>query len=115
MFRRHWHECANLERVWNIFVTGACKGCWSSLLVEDFLRLAACSSATICLHHDCSRLCRSHIVHRSGRPSHNGTLIVLLSLILHHERQLLLRKTIVDVAARLLRAVHDLGILSKFL
>lgn len=115
MFRRDRHECANLERVWNVFVTGACKGCRSALLVENFLSLAAYPSATICLHHYCSRLCRSHIVHGSGRPSHNGTLIVLLPLILHHERQLLLRKTIVDVAARLLRAVHDLGILSQFL
>ena len=86
MLCSHRNECANLERVRNILVAGTCKGSWSALLVKDFLRLVTRPSVTIRLHHDCSRLCRSHFVHRARSPSHNGTLIVLFPLILHHKR-----------------------------
>lgn len=101
-------ERAHLERVGDVFVAGAGEKCRRALLVKHLssrLLRGRSPDTTVVLHHDLGlNLLPTHVVVKRPmvRAADHGGIVELISLVLHHAHQLLLRQPIVHLIARLL-------------
>ena len=109
MFADVGGELAHLECLGDVLMAGTCRERRRRpLLIKHFrLRLR------VVLHHHGLRLIK--IFERPICAAHDSAIVKLVALVLHHVHQLLLGQSIVDLAARLIRVVEDLGRLPQLL
>ena len=102
-------KLAHLERLRDIFMAGTRRERRGRPLLIKHFRLLL----RVVLHHHGLRLIK--IFERPIRAAHDSAIVKLVALVLHHVHQLLLSKSIVDLASRLIRVVEDLGRLPELL